>query len=811
MKKFSGILKTTVLCALLISLISLKGYATIAKGSMLTIQVNGTTNPSFQQGVAFNYIITGTDIGGSVMNEMWVDVDSNGLINPNIDMLFVAFPQTDGQQSNQGPGDNDGAANGMITTGISGLSFPIGHYVFKTSTNTDVAYATYYITPLLNTTFLVSGTVTKAGIGLGSVVVALWSQNGQIFAITNAVGNYTIVTNLNAGTPIEVSIPNDGSFNGAALAGLVVNPNKLSTVITTNITGADFVVSSGKILMGKIIDGSGNPIANMDVSASIQNQNGNGYHALTDGNGRYLISLQPGDYKVMFGSYNLPKGYLLTGYHQQYINSNINLVHIASNVDTVKNIDASLYKGALITGTMKNNGSPIQGNVTAIDYNNPNSPLYQSGYDGNTGLYYFYVLPGTYSIYFQMNNGGNNGGNSGVYYNQASVGPGTAVVVNSINDTIRNINVDFGTVVACSTISTTNISICQNQLPFNWNGQHYSGGGAYTTHLMNAAGCDSAATLNLLIRTTSNSTTNTSICPNELPYHWNGLTFNEAGTQTIHLTNAAGCDSAANFLLIVLTGLPAITGANAVCAGSTVTLNNASTGGFWFTQATSQATINANTGVVTAKNAGVITIKYSLPGLHCASVTKSLRINPIPSVPMITYALGTSNPQAGAPRGNFCVGKVFTVVGSPNLPTGAWSATGFASVTNGGVVSVNGIGAGSIKYTYTDVNGCSNSRTMIGSGYTCAARGVSASGDGLVVSSDFTMYPNPAKTIISLSVNTLIGSGSIIITDLYGKQIKAQSLSMGTNIIDVSKLSKGMYLVSTITSEGKTTKKLVVE
>ncbi len=34
---------------------------------------------------------------------------------------------------------------------------------------------------------------------------------------------------------------------------------------------------------------------------------------------------------------------------------------------------------------------------------------------------------------------------------------------------------------------------------------------------------------------------------------------------------------------------------------------------------------------------------------------------------------------------------------------------------------------------------------------------------------------------------------------------------MGTNTIDISNLAKGFYLVSTITEQGKTTKKLVVE
>lgn len=100
---------------------------------------------------------------------------------------------------------------------------------------------------------------------------------------------------------------------------------------------------------------------------------------------------------------------------------------------------------------------------------------------------------------------------------------------------------------------------------------------------------------------------------------------------------------------------------------------------------------------------------------------------------------------------------------------------------------------------------------MSGNGYTCASRGVSLNNEPLATSSDFTMYPNPAKGFINLNVETLVGKGSIVVTDLYGKSVKTQALSMGTNTVNTSNLSKGFYLVSIITSEGKTTKKLVVE
>jgi len=52
------------------------------------------------------------------------------------------------------------------------------------------------------------------------------------------------------------------------------------------------------------------------------------------------------------------------------------------------------------------------------------------------------------------------------------------------------------------------------------------------------------------------SSTNLSIQHTALPYSWNGLTFNAAGSQTAHLTNSCGADSAATLNLTVTNTLP---------------------------------------------------------------------------------------------------------------------------------------------------------------------------------------------------------------------------------------------------------------
>lgn len=75
----------------------------------------------------------------------------------------------------------------------------------------------------------------------------------------------------------------------------------------------------------------------------------------------------------------------------------------------------------------------------------------------------------------------------------------------------------------------------------------------------------------------------------------------------------------------------------------------------------------------------------------------------------------------------------------------------------------------------------------------------------------FTMYPNPAKSVVNISVGKLTGNGKLSIADYLGKLVKEQVLVKGTNTIDIANFAKGMYFVTVLTGEEKTTMKLVVE
>src|SRR6185369_8153236 len=114
-------------------------------------------------------------------------------------------------------------------------------------------------------------------------------------------------------------------------------------------------------------------------------------------------------------------------------------------------------------------------------------------------------------------------------------------------DSVATLNLTVNPAVT----STTNTAICNSQLPYTWNGQVINAGGTYTATLISASGCDSVATLNLTVNPAVTSTTNTTICNNQLPYTWNSQTINAAGTYTANLISAAGCDSIATLKLTV--------------------------------------------------------------------------------------------------------------------------------------------------------------------------------------------------------------------------------------------------------------------
>jgi uncharacterized protein YjdB len=160
-----------------------------------------------------------------------------------------------------------------------------------------------------------------------------------------------------------------------------------------------------------------------------------------------------------------------------------------------------------------------------------------------------------------------------------------------------------------------------------------------------------------------------------------------AGTVTITYTLPAGCFTTTPF---TVNPTPAvITGLSQVCAGLTITLSDATSGGTWTSSTPAVATVVAGTGVVTGVAAGTTTITYTLPA-GC-NVTFSVTVNP--------------NPLAITGTNNVCVGSTTTLADATT--GGTWTSSNVALATVGaGTGVVTGVAAGTPTITYTLPTGC---------------------------------------------------------------------------------------------------------
>ncbi len=405
----------------------------------ISVTVNGqSSNAVIVQGDSLQWTISGLPVGATVSNEIWIDLNANGVLDRSTDILLFSFSQTDGVNGatggNGNPGDMDGSANGVIYFVKMNLGLAPAHYIFRTALGSDTISATFTEAAIPSPTYTISGSVQKLGTGVANVLVSAQGyDNSEWDALTDANGNYTINIKAAAGAQYQVQIQSTSVTNG-----YTASPGSDQVTLNANLTGINFVLAAGKIITGSVRDTVGNPLVNISVNVYPPN-GGTNYNGQTDGSGNYAIAVPPGSYRIQFGNSSQSTGYLITYYNQAYVDWMSNNVIVSSSTDTVKNINAVLKKGGVISGTVVNAGSNGWG-ITAYPYGSNGNPSFSAGF-GSGGTYSFVVLPGTYSIQFSMYS--QNSNSTQFYYNQISQLPGTAVTVSAVGDTVFGINADF--------------------------------------------------------------------------------------------------------------------------------------------------------------------------------------------------------------------------------------------------------------------------------------------------------------------------------------------------------------------------------
>ena len=145
---------------------------------------------------------------------------------------------------------------------------------------------------------------------------------------------------------------------------------------------------------------------------------------------------------------------------------------------------------------------------------------------------------------------------------------------------------------------TDEATICASLLPYAWNGVTFNAAGTQNVTLEAVNGCDSVVTMTLTVNLTYNVTDAAVICASELPYTWNGVVFAEAGTQTVTLETVNGCDSVVTMTLTV-NPTYSVTDTKAICPDSLPYLWNDVTFTAAGTQVVTLPTINGCDSVVT--------------------------------------------------------------------------------------------------------------------------------------------------------------------------------------------------------------------
>ena len=138
-------------------------------------------------------------------------------------------------------------------------------------------------------------------------------------------------------------------------------------------------------------------------------------------------------------------------------------------------------------------------------------------------------------------------------------------------DTLNN----FATVTVTIVHDTTYIfdTIVENQLPYTIAEMVFEAAGTDEITLINRHGCDSTVIVNLFVWPNVGTNVDSTICQDALPFTWNGRTFTQAGSDSAVFVAHSGADSVVYMTLLVHPTHHTLL-SDTICQGGSYTLNH---------------------------------------------------------------------------------------------------------------------------------------------------------------------------------------------------------------------------------------------
>ena len=563
-------------------------------------------------GTSVNVYIRGTNfLGSKGVSVGGVAVDSFSIINKNVIIAYVSRGVT---------GDVEVASSYGIANSDSVFSFGREYHAF--------AYIPNEITNTVSVIDLESNRVTKTiKVGKKPIGVVVSRDNKKVYIINNEGGTVSVIdvpTNSIVATikvgilPVDMCLNKDGSVGYVAnyFSGEISIINTATNTVTSTFPLNDILTSlrlSPDDTTLYVTNGSTNKITVINlvknkVTTTIPvDRNPDGIAISLDTTKMYVTNYKSNLVDVV----NIAT------------NNVINSIQVGGGPQTiVRNIDGNkLYVGNWDEGTVsvinttteyEINRIAIGGNPSGFSLSADGTKLYTTNYGSNhisiintatdkvidsiytdkgstsTGEYNFIVdIPSTCAI-------------------PPFIGSFTASACPGGSDTIKGIGftgtttVRFGNDTArlFSVLSDTTIVAIVDT------------GASGSVSVTNTLGTASLGGFTYLTPTTSLITK--SICQGST-YTFNGHSYSQPNSYTIHLTNTAGCDSAITLVLSLIKPivLQAIQGENTVCVGDSIQLTDGIKGGVWYSEKSKIATVDTASGYLVGRDTGFVTIDYT--------------------------------------------------------------------------------------------------------------------------------------------------------------------------------------------------------
>ncbi len=259
------------------------------------------------------------------------------------------------------------------------------------------------------------------------------------------------------------------------------------------------------------------------------------------------------------------------------------------------------------------------------------------------------------------------------------------------------------------------------------------------------------------------------------------------GNYSVSLTDANQCTSASTFTITDPTPVSAsVTAGNASCFGS-------ADGNIQITPAGGTSPYNYlwsnNSTSANATNLAAGTYNVTITDVHNCSTTATASVT---QPTQLSVTTSTTETPTGQSTGSASVSNVTGGV-PPYVVTWSNSQTGN---------TITGLTAGTYTVTVTDQNSCETTATAVVSN----AVGIATVNSDLT----FTIYPNPAKSEVTIDAGNLDKETTIVLEDILGQTLMTRVVTTTPVNVDLTSYSNGVYFIELRQGSKRSVRKFVI-